>query len=549
MYTIGYTDDTVDEYNLGNNAPIFTQSKFTNQVSSTSAYTLQINATDIDGDTINYYSNNSNFPIDVNTGLITKITNVVGLYNISLNISDGTNYTIDWIAINLTNLAPSITFVNTTIGATTTTCNYYNASDNEGDTIYFTYKWYNNSVLTSLTTATIVNTNIKYNQSLNCSVTPYDIYSNGTSKYSTAIWGNQTFIVNVYDITTGTLINLSTTFLLSSNSSTSSYTFNRTSTITNLSNGIYSYSVAITGYTTEVSSVTIPLNTTITLDIYMTNSSYTTIFTIQDSDTSDTIDGANILIQKYISLVLTTVKTTLSDITGRAEFTYIPSTTYYFTVSKLGYTTKQFNLNPIVFATYFIKLDKSSSITDESDFVGVQVLHSPTDFTNGINTVTVSILNPDNQLVLYGYNISYPNSVTTDSGAIGTGEEFVQLINIVGGVNQSEVNLSIYYQLSGGVLKTFTYQYHMVVNAAVGTFIYNKNHTYGMGVLERVLLVTLFVILVAGMASYFGSPILGGLIGVMLFGYFSYIGLISWVLLLIPIFGFVIVSVAMRSQQ
>jgi hypothetical protein len=452
------------------------------------------------------------------------------------------------LSTNLSNFAPVITYVNTTIGATTTTCNYYNATDMEGDAVTPLYNWYNNSVITSYTTETILNTLVRYNETWNCSVTPYDGITNGTKLYSTAFSGNITFKINVFDLYTGNPILTASTINLNNNATLYNYTFNSSINITNMNNGIYNYTVTSSGYVSYVPTITLPLNTTTTLDLYLTNSSVTTIFTIQEKGSSNIIEGVSITVKKYIGLVLVTVDNLVSDITGKAQIHYIPSETYYFVVSKTGYINKTFSLNPILFSDYVIMLDKTTSSTDSSDFVGVLVSHSPYSYVSGANTFNATIIEPLGNLTSYGVVVSYPGGVYTDSGVNPVGELFTSPIIIVGATNQSTVNVTIYYQLTGGNNKTFNYKYPITFSALPGTFIYNVDHTYGMGVLERVLIVTLFVILVAGIVSYYGNPVIGGVVGIFIFVYFAYVGFISFWLLIIPIFSTFIIIIWRGSQ-
>jgi hypothetical protein len=462
--------------------------------------------------------------------------------DLKFNSLGGLNY-INQTSTFTINSPPSITSANITIDNINhiTTCNYVNATDFDGDIISFYYKWYNRSILTSYTTATLSNSIFKYNETWNCSITPYDIYGNGTQKNSTSFTTNTTLLVNLYDLSTGFKLTTASTITFTTATLLYNYTFNGSNNITNLNNNIYSYKVDSSGYSSYVSSIDIGLNTSQTLNVYLSNSSYNTVFTIVEKGTTSIIIGASVKVEKYVGLVLVNVATLTSDITGKVLLYYLPSETYYFTINATGYITKTFTLNPIIFSTYDIMMDKTSTYADTSDFVKVSLSHDPKTFKNGLNSFTAVFTEPSGNFSMYNITVSYPNGVYTNSGTTGIGQTFTTNFNIVGATNQSTVNVTVVYQLIGGAIKTFKYQYHISA-AQSGTFLDNKNNTYGMGILERVLVVTLFVILIGGMASYYGSPLVGGLIGILMFGYFAYIGFISWVLLLIPIFGFVIVA-------
>jgi hypothetical protein len=93
-----------------NNLSTFNQSKFTITIPDNIIYSLQINASDLDEDTITFSSNSSKFPIS-SSGLIIKNTTLKGAYNISIIANDSYNITTDWIKFILSNTAPNITAV------------------------------------------------------------------------------------------------------------------------------------------------------------------------------------------------------------------------------------------------------------------------------------------------------------------------------------------------------------------------------------------------------------------------------------------------------
>ena len=64
------------------------------------------------------------------------------------------------------------------------------------------------------------------------------------------------------------------------------------------------------------------------------------------------------------------------------------------------------------------------------------------------------------------------------------------------------------------------------------TFIQNQDNTYGLGIFERILLATIIVLFVVGIATLVGQPIPGFILGLFIMGYMAYIGFIElWLIL------------------
>jgi hypothetical protein len=95
---------------ISNTAPVFTQSNFVYATLDNISINLQINATDLDLDSLTYSINDTNFEIGSSSGIITKTTAIAEEYNVSVNVTDGTATTIMWVFfdIEVSNYAPEI---------------------------------------------------------------------------------------------------------------------------------------------------------------------------------------------------------------------------------------------------------------------------------------------------------------------------------------------------------------------------------------------------------------------------------------------------------
>jgi hypothetical protein len=71
----------------------------------------------------------------------------------------------------------------------------------------------------------------------------------------------------------------------------------------------------------------------------------------------------------------------------------------------------------------------------------------------------------------------------------------------------------------------------------------NRDTTYGLGLLERLFISVFIVLLVVGIATLIGQPVAGFGIGLLIFGYLTFIGFTPlWAVLLTITIGFIIIG-------
>lgn len=156
-------------FNITNIAPTFNQSNFTYTLSHSENVSIQINATDIENDTLTYSINdNVNFNINSSTGLITKINNIstVGDYNLTVNVTDGFDTVSMWVFITITNaypITPSSDITPLVLYKNTTIQGMCYSDDSDNDLIKYYYKWYINNSLNSSGESSFVLPGIEYN--------------------------------------------------------------------------------------------------------------------------------------------------------------------------------------------------------------------------------------------------------------------------------------------------------------------------------------------------------------------------------------------------
>lgn len=266
------------------------------------------------------------------------------------------------------------------------------------------------------------------------------------------------------------------------------------------------------------------------ITLYLLNeSSDTTIFTIYDYDaTSTTLEDVFIVMERYVNGSWVQVDTKLSDISGKAQFGYVPLMQYRFTLTKDGYNENSFELNPILFSTYDIKMTKSVLLNYSQDYDGLSITYSPAYFNNNAVTLfTFNIYSPGETLLYYGYNLTYPGGNNTNWGNTSSGGQLFSSVNISNAGLFDTVNLTYFYETEYSGLRE-----HSILiiidpnNESENTFVKNRSETYGLGIFERMLIMTLIILFIVGIAALIGQPIPGLGLAALVFGYMVYIGFI-----------------------
>ena len=350
--------------------------------------------------------------------------------------------------------------------------------------------------------------------------------------------------INIYDVSTGELMNISVNVQfnldgnLTSNDTTDGNLF-----VYNLTAGNYSLTFTATDYTTVSYDALVTNFSTQTLNAYMTPTAtgQSTIFAFKNVENEAIVEGVSLSVERIIDDVWTLVNVLSSDVSGRVKFDYETGVKYRFTASLSGWETREFTLNPVIFTSYNIWLTQLIEETQEQDLSGVNILAYPgTYYNNQNNTVELIFTSPDGRFEEYGFNATYKDVSIAGSGSNLYGGSLKELLLIENATLGDQVNLYYYYRLSDGSLKEFNSPYLIADTATPATHWNNKDNHYGMGLAERILIVILLVILVAGSAYMFGGAIAGGIIAMLIFGYFLFIGFVSgWLVIPSMIFIFI----------
>jgi len=311
-----------------------------------------------------------------------------------------------------------------------------------------------------------------------------------------------------------------------------------------ITNGNYTIFATATNYSNRSYLVGFNNSGAQNITIYLLKNSETVLFKVEDVDTGYSLENAPISMLRYLEGDWQIVESHFSDITGRASFQYKPNVNYKFVVSKTGYENKIFFLNPILFESYDINLNKIGSFYDVPPYTGVSILYNPRLFFAGKNNSFEFIIHsPAGILNEYGFTLDYQGGNITRTGNNNYGGDF-ETNFIINNISMNDVlNLTYYYDTTIAGRSSFSFNYEVIAEGWIGnnTLIQNKNKTYGLGLFERVLIATFIVIFIAGIGSLIAGGIVGFFLALMMFGILMYIGFIPiWSIIISLLVGFLV---------
>lgn len=478
----------------------------------------------------------------------------LGLYTLSMNITDSKGKSIlNSININLTtnkqlNLTVFSAIDNTKIQ------NYsLNITDrntgisrnyplNNGSTLIDTIKLWNYTITIdspgyALTTQNITTNNQTF-QNMNMS-----------------IYTENSISINIFDETTNLLIleNITIVFTQGLNQIT-----NTTTTGSyyqeGLADGSWNIKFSGSNYSLKTYTVTVANRSTQNLNAYLSSISQYSIFTIMDFDSGQLIESASFTQSKLINGSYTIINSKLSDITGRVQFDYVPNAKYQFLISASGYENNLFYLDPVLFSTYNIRLTKTTTLEpgNTPDNLGVYITfyNNMTGNTNwyvnhsgNLNNTLIWIINsPIGSLEYYNMTLEIPGSNFTFSGILATGGQFSQNFTLNTTDPLDQVIINYCYKSSTSYDKCFRFPYSIIGVHTSTSMIANQDNTYGLGVFERVLIITVAVLFCVGTIFIFGGAIPGLIVSLLIYGFALSTGFVTiWMIFPSLFIGFIMI--------
>lgn len=425
------------------------------------------------------------------------------------------------------------------------------------DTLYTTllYNWTWNGVLVERQNFT--NATTKTNQSninlqnlqnyLNASCS--DLYSSTFKSYPIT---NNSLTVRYLDENTGASITENVTLETIQNDTLETYysiTGTRTIWKHNESRlnwiGTYDIDAFSSSYAKRNSLVVFTGSDNQSYTFYLANQSSSVTLTIQDKLTKDAISGASVTLSRIIGSNWQDIAAKTSDITGKVTFSYTPNVRYRFNITATDYNDKVFYLDPIIFTTYTVELETASQGYYALDYDDVTVDIGQTIFyADQVNNLTVDIRSGKNSLNNYDVRVCYPTGCNISSGSASGGELLTIPINITGAGVWDLVYINITYNTDFSGSRTFSYQYTITGQTFNGlSWIANRTNFYGTGWLERIAFATFLIIVITGIISLTAGIQAGGIVMIIMFGFFAYLKFIPvWGVIGSIIVGFLLLS-------
>lgn len=318
------------------------------------------------------------------------------------------------------------------------------------------------------------------------------------------------------------------------NTNTGFYTYSNPTVgnITISASANYNYNVRQKTYAVQ------PVTTVQQVGMYLSNSSTITTFTVNNANDGQPVSDVYATMYSYVGSTLQVIESKYTDITGRAQFYYTPNRRYSFTLFKTGFTPLSFTLNPVYFDSYTVLMSPSgiNNYTSGQELVSIHY-NPPYLVEKQTTTFNFSIVSPYSALVSYGYNLSYPGGASEKTGGNPAGELLQSLDTVLGSTPTDTVLFTYFYTTTYG--NTHLVQLNLpIVNATQGTLLTSRNKTYGLGVVERIIISVVLALLVIGIATLTGKPIVGLILMLIVYGWLSYIGFIPiWAVMLALVIG------------
>jgi hypothetical protein len=465
--------------------------------------------------------------IEVRNNLSLSSNTTSDLFNITKNMR--LNITAYDSLTNLSIQNFSINFFNLAIGTneTFTTNDSYMEADLIRSTSYnysfnggLLYAIFNSTITTNSTPYQFLNLTIPKTNS----VTIY-MRDSGSSAILSNITINVTLTSNstqyLYNTTTGTLF------------------------VYNITADIYEFKFNANNYAENTYFLTITNGSTQTLNAYLTQTGTDVIFTFKDDSSGAVLEGVAVQVSRIINTSWVVIDTKFTDITGRTKFNLLFTTNYRFSNSFAGYDDKIFNLNPVLFTSYDVFMSKVTGInSNEMDYSDISVQFLPLMlYSNNTNNFTWEIRSPTGKLISYLYNLTYPCGNQTFSGVSTTGDFSLKTFNITCANATSTATLFYQYTTTSGETKTYLTSIGIISQINNYTYTSNATDNFGLGMFERVLIVMIVIIVVAGISSMIGGLAFGTLLGLLIMAFFIYQGFFPfWAGILPIIIGFFIIK-------
>jgi len=295
--------------------------------------------------------------------------------------------------------------------------------------------------------------------------------------------------------------------------------------ISQLTPADYSFRFSSASYAERAYNLTVSEESSQILTAYLSKDTENVIFTVIDIDTGAPLENALVTMYRSINSSWSAVESKFTDVTGRAQLSYSPSVKYKFLFIMASYEIKLFYLDPVLFSSYDVLMTKIIVYNTSQDYSQINLWYTPDEYIyNNLTQFDWFIQSPGGELLSYGFNITYPGGSYADQSNNAIGGQFNYSFKITDSTSDT-VTVRYFYNTSIAGRRDFKDIYH-IEQYYNDTYMSNNNKTYGMGLFERVLITIILTVLIAGIFTFVGVPVVGLVLGLGAMGYFSYIGFV-----------------------
>jgi hypothetical protein len=376
---------------------------------------------------------------------------------------------------------------------------------------------------------------------------------NSTQSYTARLYPNPSIIdIQIKDGSTGSLITESVNVQVISDTIIKSVTTtNGTAYFDDLSPNYYMLRFISANYTTSdyQQLVTFDYYHNIVVYLFPEATSLVT-FTTRNEITGVPIEDVIYTISTSVNDTLVSIGSKFTDLSGQVTFSYEEDKIYYFSVSKSGFESKSFQLGPVLNANYNVWLNQIAQYNLTEALLGINLDYYINSYlsSNGItllsgrfeentnNTFKMVIASPNGELISYGYNLTYESTTISGSDTNSYGSTLTGTLEIGDADILDKVTLTYYYTSGVTGYHIFTEEFYIGQVPNAGLISNLKNEHYGLGMLERVLIVIIVAGIFGGLIGLFSGLLAGGVSIMFIFGYFLYSGFIEVYFVALPIF-------------
>jgi len=314
--------------------------------------------------------------------------------------------------------------------------------------------------------------------------------------------------------------------------------------LNDLETGDYTVDVSSDGYITRSYVVTIGANETVqNLTAYLNSSAENVTYILKDSSTNSIVEGGLIIMERIYGSEWQQIQSKYTDVTGRASFQYLPETNYRWTISKDGYTTKQFNLKPEE-SEYEVTITPSVSLEEDLQYPGVNIEISPKYFWNNQTTqVNYTIFVTNGELSEWWINVSWNNVSNYTYSTDADGGRISVSIFIDNATWTDKVKIEYAFFIEDEY-RTFTSYRGILGGTAPFTFASLKDQTFGLQPIELAIICTIIIMLVGAVAFMVGGSLPASIIMLALLGFMTWMGWMPWYVLTVVGFMTVLLIIA-----